>query len=226
MTLALLDNIVWHSLSGPHAQFSAGTATAKRYARGFGPLCGFAAPAHPELDALAPFCEPGEHVFCGAWPGAVPRGWRVDAEVTAQQMLWDGRLPEEDEELPARRLVASDVEQMLELVSETQPGPFGSRTIELGHYFGIFDGGRLVAMAGERMAAGELREISGVCTHPAQQGRGHARRLMQKLIRREMQRGLTPFLHVMAHNEAAISLYERMGFRRHQQTALRVICRE
>jgi hypothetical protein len=31
----LLDNIVWHSLSGPQARFSTGTDDARRYARGF-----------------------------------------------------------------------------------------------------------------------------------------------------------------------------------------------
>ena len=41
-------------------------------------------------------------------------------------------------------------------------------------------------MAGERMHAGTLREISGVCTHPDFQGRGLARRLMRKLVRRQM----------------------------------------
>jgi hypothetical protein len=35
---ALLDNIMWHALTGPHARFAAGGATAKRYARGFSPI--------------------------------------------------------------------------------------------------------------------------------------------------------------------------------------------
>jgi predicted GNAT family acetyltransferase len=61
-------------------------------------------------------------------------------------------------------------------------------------------------MAGERMAAPGLHEISGVCTHPAHQGRGYARWLMLKLIRRQLLRGETPFLHVMRANEAAQGL--------------------
>jgi predicted GNAT family acetyltransferase len=64
------------------------------------------------------------------------------------------------------------------LAQLTRPGPFGPRTIELGEYFGAVEDGRLVAMAGERMAASGLREISGVCTHPDHQGRGHPNRLM------------------------------------------------
>jgi predicted GNAT family acetyltransferase len=78
-------------------------------------------------------------------------------------------------------------------------------------------------MAGERMCAGALREISGVCTHPDFQGRGFARRLMTKLIRRQMRRGEVPFLHVMRSNAAAHGLYERMGFRDYRESVVRVV---
>ena len=113
----------------------------------------------------------------------------------------------------------------LELAELTHPGPFGLHTIELGDYFGVFDGARLIAMAGERSYAGTLREISGVCTHPDFQGRGLAKRLMLKLIRREMLRNETPFLHVMHDNTSARQLYERMGFRNYKETVVRVISR-
>jgi ribosomal protein S18 acetylase RimI-like enzyme len=75
------------------------------------------------------------------------------------------------------------------------------------------------------MEAASLREISAVCTHPDLQGRGLARRLMHLLIRRQRRRGLVPFLHVMQYNTRAIAMYERMGFRRHRQWVLRVVCR-
>ena len=81
------------------------------------------------------------------------------------------------------------------------------------------------AMAGERMEAGTLKEISGVCTHPAFQGRGYARRLMHRLIRLQLARGQTPFLHVMHGNDAARALYARMGFRHHGDIAVRVVSR-
>jgi predicted GNAT family acetyltransferase len=95
--------------------------------------------------------------------------------------------------------------------------------MELGAYFGCFDGDLLVAMAGERMHAGSLHEISGVCTHPDYLGRGMARQLMQTLIRRQVRRGETPFLHVMNDNHRARSLYERLGFRNYLETVVRVI---
>ena len=89
----------------------------------------------------------------------------------------------------------------------------------------MFDGGRLVAMAGERMEAGPLREVSGVCTHPDFQGRGLARRLIAKLVRQQIGRGQIPFLHVMRDNLHARQIYARMGFRLHQEMALRVVSR-
>jgi GNAT superfamily N-acetyltransferase len=221
---ALLDNIMWHCLTGPHAPYSAGGERARRYARGFSPIVGFADTIKPDLDSLRGHCDPGEHFYCDGWSGAAPAGWQIDAEATMFRMVWDGGLPAaEDGALDARPLSPADAEQALALATLTKPGPFGPRTVELGEYFGCFDGDRLIAMAGERMRAGTLREISGVCTHPDFQGRGLARRLMLTLIRRELQRGETPFLHVMRANEGAHGLYQRMGFRDHLETVVRVV---
>jgi ribosomal protein S18 acetylase RimI-like enzyme len=219
----LLDNIMWHVLTGPHARFATGGPTAKRYASGFSPILGFADPVLPDLDALRPFTVSGEHFYCSDWNGRVPTGWTLDAEATMFQMVWDGALPADDPAPEAVPLGPAHAEAALALAEFTRPGPFGIRTLELGEYFGVFEDGRLIAMAGERMAAGALREISGVCTHPDHQGRGLARRLMHKLLQREVRRGETPFLHVMRANEAAHGLYLRMGFRDHRETTVRVV---
>jgi ribosomal protein S18 acetylase RimI-like enzyme len=139
------------------------------------------------------------------------------------KMVWEGTIPAQDEAPEAIRLAAEHAGQALELAKLTNPGPVGLRTIELGEYFGCFEGPRLIAMAGERMCAGPFHEISAVCTHPEFQGRGLARRLMMKLIRRQMQREKTPFLHVMTANDRAHGLYLRMGFRDYRQSVVRVI---
>jgi GNAT superfamily N-acetyltransferase len=222
---SLLDRITWHTLSGPHARFSTGSNEARRYAQGFSPIVGFASAERPDFDGLAPFCEPGEHFYCDGWSGAAPSGWDVDAEATMFRMVWEAPTPQDDDAPEAIRLGPSHVEQAVELARLTNPGPFGPRTIELGEYFGCFDGPRLVAMAGERMQAGALREISGVCTHPEVQGRGFARRLIRKLVRRQMQRHEIPFLHVMRSNATAHGLYARMGFADHRECVVRVVSR-
>lgn len=225
MTHALLANIVWHSLAGPHARYSSGTEDARRYTQGFSPIIGFANAEHPNFSALEPYCEIGERVYCAAWSGPVPSGWQIDVDAVGHQMMWEGEAPAVDGELRAVRLGSADVPQMLQLVAATQPGPFAERTVELGEYYGVFEGERLVAMAGERFEAGTLREISGVCTHPDFQGRGLARRLVQMLIRLEIGRNKIPFLHVMNDNHRARRIYERMGFRRIQDCVVRVVSR-
>lgn len=222
---ALLDNIVWHSLSGAQARFASGPAHARRYERGLPALAGFAEPGRPDFDALAPHVGRDEHFYCTGWAGTAPAGWVIEADTSCDQYVWAGSMPPVDAAPEAIRLESRHAAQMVELAALTRPGPFGERNAELGEYYGIFDGGRLVAMAGERMEAGKLREISAVCTHPDYQGRGLARRLTDKMIRLQMARGQTPFLHAMHANERARSLYERMGFRHHREIVLRVVAR-
>lgn len=219
----LLDNIAWHTLTGPHAKYADGTRHVRRYARGFSPIVGFANPEQPDFATLSQFCDPNEQFYCDGWTGVTPAGWRIDDESTMFKMLWEAETPATDDAPEAIMLGLEHASQALELASLTHPGPFGPRTIELGEYFGYFDGQHLVAMAGERMCAGTLREISGVCTHPDYQGRGLARRLMLKLVRRQSQRNESSFLHVMHENSAARRLYERMGFQIYRETVVRVI---
>jgi GNAT superfamily N-acetyltransferase len=223
MTHGLLDNIAWHTLSGPHARFSAGDHRARRYARGFSPILGFADQVHPAFDALEPHCAQGEEFYTEGWKGPVAAGWNLKVETTLVKMVWEAQAPAQDEAPEAIALRAEHAEQAVALATLTHPGPFALRTIELGDYFGIFEGSQLVAMAGERMAAGKLREVSGVCTHPDHQGRGLARKLLLKLVKRQMHRGETPFLHVMSANEVARGLYRRMGFGEYRESVVRVI---
>ena len=222
----LLDNIFWHALSGAQARFAVGTQRARRFAPGFSPIVGFLEQQQPEFDALLPFCSPDEHFYCDGWSGSVPHGWRIELESTMLKMLWSGTLPADDAAHEALPLRAEHAPAAVALAELTHPGPFGPRTPELGDYFGIFEGARLIAMAGERACAGTLREVSGICTHPQFQGRGLARRLTAKLVRRQLLRGETPFLHVMSHNTAARELYRRMGFVDYRESVVRVVARD
>jgi hypothetical protein len=87
----VLDNITWHSLTGPHAKYAAGTDDARRYATGFSPIVGFADVERPNFDALRPYCEVGEHFYCEGWLGSAAHGWQIDAETTLFKMVWDAR---------------------------------------------------------------------------------------------------------------------------------------
>jgi len=101
---------------------------------------------------------------------------------------------------------------MLALTALTKPGPFGTRTHELGTYIGLREEGKLVAMAGERLKVPGYTEISAVCTHPEHNGKGYAGLLMTEIMHRIRDRGETAFLHVRQDNARAITLYERLGF--------------
>jgi len=162
----LLDNIVWHALSGPQKKFSVGTDVIRRVAPGFSPIIGFADAERPNFNALVPFCEPGEHFYCGEWSGPAPKGWQIEEESTMFRMIWEGPMPADNDGHGAIQLGPQHAARALELATLTRPGPFGLRTIELGDYLGFFEGDRLLAMGGERFHAGSYREISGVCTHP------------------------------------------------------------
>ena len=221
----LLDNVVWHALNGPQAHFACGTRSARRYAPGFSPIIAFADPASPDFAGLAPYCADDEQLYCSGWSGPVPQGWDVEVEGTMALMVWRRGLPDLDPGPEPIALGSEHAAQALALATLTRPGPFGPRTLELGHYCGVFEGPQLVAMAGERMLAGRFREISGVCTHPDHQGRGWARRLMGRLIRRALQGGEQPFLHVMHDNPRAHALYQGMGFADHLQPVVRVVAK-
>jgi predicted GNAT family acetyltransferase len=109
-------------------------------------------------------------------------------------------------------LGAPDSAEMIALTALTKPGPFGSRTHELGTYLGIRSEENLVAMAGERLKVPGYTEVSAVCTHPDHQGKGYAGILMTEVMKRIRDRGETPFLHVRGDNVRAVEIYKKLGF--------------
>ncbi|MFD9307402.1 GNAT family N-acetyltransferase [Streptomyces sp. NPDC060048] len=209
---AVLDNPVWAALDGPHRGFAeTGPAgLAARYASGVSPFGALCDPEDPHAWAdLAALVGPGQEVWLTGLP-TPPAGWETLLSLPGVQL--DGRPVRGEEEPEAVLLGPADVPEMMELVGLTRPGPFGDRTIELGTYLGIRRGGRLVAMAGERMRPPGWSEISAVCTHPGYRGQGLAGRLIRAVVAAVEERGDSPFLHAAASNTSAIGLYEAMGF--------------
>jgi predicted GNAT family acetyltransferase len=122
-----------------------------------------------------------------------------------------------------RQLTAEEAPAMVELATLTEPGPFRLRTMELGTFYGIFEAGRLLAMAGKRMHLPGYVEVSAVCTHPDARGRGYARLLMSRVMEEIVRDGKTPFLHSFADNYGAIRVYESLGFTLRQRFELAVM---
>ena len=225
MNRSPLHNAFWQALSGSQRHLSQGGDRARRFAAGYSPIAGVADPQSSDLEDLLPHCAINERIYCDAWSGPVPAGWALDLDSEMVRMVWAGGNAPSDEPLGATRIGPALAEQALALATLTRPGPFGPRTLELGEYYGHVEGGRLLAMAGERLQVGSWREVSGICTHPDAQGRGLARRLTALLLRRQLDRGQTPFLHVMCSNTVAREFYQRLGFREDAVTPIRIFHR-
>jgi ribosomal protein S18 acetylase RimI-like enzyme len=208
-----LDNPVWHSLCDAHSSWGQGTAHTKWYPPDVAPFLAVAEPvAAVGGNALAASDLRSAYIV-GVAPDVLPDGWRVEATSPVLQMIHAGE-PVAADDRPFVELSAAHRPQMFELAGIAFPDFFRPRTGELGTYFGVFTAGQLVAMAGERMAFGDFREISGVCTHPDHAGHGYASHLSRVLLERHRLRGWHSFLHVSANNIKAAKLYEKLGFAR------------
>lgn len=211
--LSLLDNPVWNALSTIHASFDQGNELAKRYPVDVAPFGATRDQSSESYVSLARLLGPtgtAALVFVGV-PN-LPVGWTIVRGGQAAQMVWNSaELPPMKDSIQELKL--SEVDEMLALVELTKPGPFNKRTPLLGSYFGIYDAGRLVAMAGERLRLPGFTEISAVCTHPDSRGRGYASSLVSTLIHEIIERDETPFLHVRTENVEAIRVYEKLGFK-------------
>jgi predicted GNAT family acetyltransferase len=75
-------------------------------------------------------------------------------------------------------------------------------------------------MAGERRHPPGFTEISAVCTDASVRGQGLATRLVLAVVAGVRARGETPFLAAAANNTNAIRLYETLGFRQRERSAL------
>ena len=142
-----------------------------------------------------------------------PKHWTLLQEINGLQFLYEAASIKEPGSFQPVLLQQEHVAQMMELAALTKPGPFGSRTIEFGHYYGVFENGQLVAMTGQRLHIENFTEVSAVCTHPHHLGKGYASALVQHQVNLILSHNQIPFLHVRADNERAVAVYERLGFK-------------
>ncbi|GAB08742.1 hypothetical protein GOARA_019_00240 [Gordonia araii NBRC 100433] len=209
--LGVLADPVGEALRGPHASFAQQRGRISRYDPEVSVFY-----AHPEELADEDWADLRELAGPGATVGLrrrrtpLPDGWRVLR--VFRLVMYSGAAVDTRPDDEAEVLGPADVDDMLALIDEAQPGPFSRRTIELGRYLGIRDDdGRLVAIAGERMRPPGWGEISAVATAPHARGRGLGERLIRAVGAQITDRGDLPFLHTTGDNPAR-ALYERMGF--------------
>lgn len=136
----------------------------------------------------------------------------------------DSRLQPETEHssnanrLKPRLLARLDVAHMplLEyLYSHGGGDAFRQRSLELGVFYGVFDGERLVSVAGTHIVSDQERiaALGNVMTHPDYRGQGLATIATSAVCEELLKRGIELIgLSVSRSNEAAIRVYEKLGF--------------
>lgn len=209
-----LESPLWHALGGSLARHSRVIGDVRFLDPELGPVAAMARVTPANLAALATGIPPGsEIVVIAPEPAEATETLDLVKVVPLQQMVAERPAIAK----PAARVVelsVADLPQMLALVDITRPGPLGPRSFELGGFHGIFDGDRLVALAGRRLQFDGHAEVSTVCTHPDYRGRDYAKSVVSSVMQGILDSGRTPFLGVNADNLPAIGLYERLGFSR------------
>lgn len=210
----LLRNPVYNSLLSNDKHLGFGTGNVKCFDEAVSPFVGFEEGNENGFNELYDLLPSGRRILY-ATPLSItpPKDWKLSVSIEGLQFLFEGNAIETDPHFHPILLEAKHVKQMIELAALTKPGPFNERTIEFGHYFGVFENETLVAMTGQRLHIENFTEVSAVCTHPDHLGKGYASALAQHQLNLILSHQQIPFLHVRADNARAISVYERLGFK-------------
>jgi predicted GNAT family acetyltransferase len=206
-----LDQPIWTALTTTQQALAEGDGRARRYPTLVAPFADMPKMSAENFATLGALMAP-QDIAVLFTPDAVqpPAEFKTMLAETGEQMIGTPvETPAHGIEIVS--LGVDDVPAMIELTSLTKPGPFSTRTHELGTFVGIRVDGQLVAMAGERMKPAQYTEMTAVCVHPSQRGRGYGQILLSVISRQIVSRGEIPFLHVFSSNHSAIALYRRQG---------------
>ncbi|MFC3198479.1 GNAT family N-acetyltransferase [Parapedobacter deserti] len=220
----ILDNPAWHALNSGNQLLAHGDRTVRFFWNDVSPFVGLkenTASLLEHMHSLLPF--DGPFALVSPTSIALPPCWNILQAVPVWQMVSGSEPRPLSVAARVTPLTEADVPQMLELTRLTNPGPFEQRTIQFGHYEGIYENNRLVAMAGQRMHPKPYAEISAVCTHPDYLGRGLATQLLARQILRIKTAGEIPFLHVKSDNLKAIKVYTGLGFEKRKELIVYII---
>ena len=233
----MFANPIWHALETRQGEFGERAGAAVKYPTDVAPFAAVGEWSEESAGQLRSLLQPEEIVYLmGETPVAAPteiaRGLALKGTAAGLQMMFPECSPHGHTRLRRQgnvevaRLSCEDAEDMVKLTGIAFPGYFRIRTCEMGTYYGVRVGGRLVAMAGERMRFDRYVEVSGVCTHPEHTGRGYAAALITQLLADHRRDGWLSCLHLGAKNKQAFDLYERLGFVLHREVSFHKVVRE
>ncbi len=208
----VLDNPAWNALISGNKHLAHGSGPVRYFGREVSPFVALEGNSEENLIQLYDILPHSVLLFVTPVEMIFPPRWNVLQQIHGLQMIYDAAALPDKVTSPLVTLTDVHIPQMLELTKLTNPGPFADRTIDFGHYQGIFESDKLVAMAGQRLHAANYAEVSAVCTHPDHTGKGYARQLLLSQIHRIKATSEIPFLHVRNDNHRAIKVYESLGF--------------
>jgi GNAT superfamily N-acetyltransferase len=113
-------------------------------------------------------------------------------------------------------LVASDRDEIEDLLKQGEWVLFLPDCLSAGHYYGIRENGRLVALAGTHIASSryDIAALGTVFTHPDHRGRGLAAICSSHVLDSIQRAGIgRVVLNVEESKASARRIYERLGFR-------------
>jgi ribosomal protein S18 acetylase RimI-like enzyme len=176
-----LDAVIWRALTSVQESLAEGDERARRYPAAIAPFAATVDTEPASFRSLLALVGGDDQIALFTTEEVQPpSAFSVVRRASVDQMvLEDACACTAQPGAPIVALGVADGPEMLALANVTQPGPFGPRTIELGHYSGIRRHGALVAMAGERMRLDGFTEISAVCVEPAYRGHGFAAELVR-----------------------------------------------
>ena len=149
--------------------------------------------------------------------------YRIDHEADMWRMLLDAArfrpAPADD----ARRLGPDDLAAVRRLYADGEPAGevpdfFFPPMLADGTFFGVWEGGDLVAAGGTHLVEPSegVAAVGNIYTRRDRRGRGLATRVTSAVTAALLRRGLpTVALNVNRRNAPAVRVYERLGFARY-----------
>ena len=113
------------------------------------------------------------------------------------------------------QLTNEDMDEILKFYKQAYPGNwFDSRMLQTKQYYGIRKDNRLVSIAGIHVYSEKYKvaALGNIVTHPDYRGNGFGKSVTAKLCIELSQKVEHVGLNVKSDNEAAISMYKKLGF--------------
>ncbi len=210
VSIDALDNPVWFSLTDCHSNLAIDYGNVKFFHPDYGPFGAFINNEDTST-AIEKHAKLINNFFIVGDKPKMPLNFEEPIKYVGLQMIIYNKIDYPITETIIE-LTAAHYDDLIDLVKLTYPEFFKPKTNTLGHYYGIYKNGKLVAVTGERMQTNNFIEISAVITHPDYTGRGYAKQLISHTVEGIFKQNKTPFLHVDENNLGPVQLYKKLGF--------------